>query len=80
MANTVKLKMKCVQLSSGTGGRRERVVLHEVHTNDATQHSGVVADEGPRPKGVFDFELSNASAKGQFKIDQAYSLSFTEVT
>ena len=79
MANTVKLKMRCIELTPSAGGGPERVIMEEVYSPTAAEHTTAVINEAPKPKGRADFSIGSAAGKGQFIKGQAYSLAFTEV-
>lgn len=83
MANTVKVKMKCVSLSPAGGGQVERVVLEQVSDNDTSKDNGDVANANRFRRVMARTRLEFAdksTAAGQFIKDQAYVVSFAETT
>lgn len=81
MANTVLVKMTCLDRKTGNQGETEDVYLKQVTTNDTTQDNTQLANQRlVQPKAELNLSIRAEVAKKQFKVGQNYSLAFTEVT
>jgi hypothetical protein len=81
MANTVKVKVKCVGLQPAAGSVPEKVTLEEMYDWDTTKHNTALLNQGPKTPTRWTFEIHPASGStGQFKMNQAYVVSFLETT
>jgi hypothetical protein len=81
MANTVLVKMTCLDIKTGNQGNTEDVYLKQVPTNDATVDNTQTANQREvQPKAELNLSIRAAVGKKQFKKGQNYSVAFTEVT
>lgn len=74
--------MKCVRLqNAGPGPLDERVELEQILDNDTSKSSvAVMPASEVNPIARLTLFIDTAAAKGQFKQDQAYIMTFAETT
>lgn len=78
----VVVKMRCVAIQNGgPGPLDERVDLEQVLDNDTAKSSVTTMPVAkPKPATRMTLYIDTVAAKGQFKKDQLYVMSFAETT